>query len=221
MFSVFRMLVLPLLSSVVFASTLSRTGFLHVRQTNIPDVCTQTCGTVPDNFPNCSPNFTPSKCCMSSFELELFSCYQCIGSTQNIVDYTPPQQTLDLIFVKCAAAGLPIDKLTLPGQDPNRNLPTSSVSPAQNSTPSMGSSSREQSTSQSTATSSSTPSSTPRSPVTETSGDTSGGATDSSGAAQTSPTDNAGIRTSVVDVPLLGLASVVGTTISTIYMLVL
>ncbi|THV00570.1 hypothetical protein K435DRAFT_443739 [Dendrothele bispora CBS 962.96] len=220
MFAVVQTLVLTYLFSVVYARSLSGINFLRPRQTSIPDTCTDTCGTVPDNLPNCFPNFVASKCCVNSFQLELYNCYQCIGSTQNISSYTLPQETLDQLFGECAAAGLPVNKLTLPGQDPNRAIPTLpiSASPSSISTQSRPSST-EQSVSQNTVTSPSTPTGTPRSPVTETSDNTFGSATTSG--AQTSPTNNAGFTSKNVDIPLLGLVLSAVMTISTIYALVL
>ncbi|KAF5357633.1 hypothetical protein D9758_007521 [Tetrapyrgos nigripes] len=215
---------------------------LHPRQTgtgiNIPPACVSTCGTAPQTFTqSCTPNFSASGCCVESFEMDLFNCYVCIGSVQNITNYAVPQQTLDQMIVACAAVGSPIQKLTLPGQDPNRALATSAgaggsrpSTQTQTRSQSQSSSTQSQSQSQSTptATSPSTSSSTPRSPVTETpngSGGAGGSQTSSGTSAGSAQTSNAGMSLGVgvgvglgvgADATALGMGSVIGMVVATV-----
>ncbi|THV00567.1 hypothetical protein K435DRAFT_854651 [Dendrothele bispora CBS 962.96] len=231
-FCLLQTLVLVFLCTVLNARILplhSTVKSLLTRQ-NIPDACTDTCGTAPEQYQSC----TPDTCCNNQFETTLFNCYECIGNALQITDYTEPQQNLDILFVACTSAGSPIDKLTLPGQDPNRNLPTSSASQmapsstssgsstgASSSSPSVGVSSSPSSSlsspsvpvpSQSTTVTVSTtplPSSTPRSPVTGSSISASGSGTAS--ASQVSQTDNTGTRPGNVNLSfIIVLASAVG-----------
>ncbi|KAF9005185.1 hypothetical protein BDQ17DRAFT_1541167 [Cyathus striatus] len=102
---------------------------LQVRQSdipNVPAVCKSTCDPITTII--ASNDCTPSTCCTSQFETGYFDCFQCVGQTFNVTDYTDAQQILDDLVVECTQLGLVIPKLTFPGQDPNRPLTSISIS---------------------------------------------------------------------------------------------
>ncbi|KAJ3570166.1 hypothetical protein NP233_g4587 [Leucocoprinus birnbaumii] len=49
---------------------------------------------------------------------------QCVGGALNITDFRAAQAVLDDLIVQCDSRGLNVPKLTLPGIDPNRTLPS-------------------------------------------------------------------------------------------------
>ncbi|KIL67401.1 hypothetical protein M378DRAFT_159824 [Amanita muscaria Koide BX008] len=67
---------------------------------------------------------TPQACCTSTFEQDYLACFTCIGKAQNNTDYTSYQTQLDQFTAACDASGISVPKLTFPGQDPNRALPS-------------------------------------------------------------------------------------------------
>ncbi|KAF7776780.1 hypothetical protein Agabi119p4_5173 [Agaricus bisporus var. burnettii] len=68
---------------------------------------------------------SPAECCQDSFVNGYFECLTCVGTAENITDYGPAQQVVDQLTVQCNTEGFESPKLTLPGIDPNRTLPSS------------------------------------------------------------------------------------------------
>ncbi|KAF8211628.1 hypothetical protein K438DRAFT_1807624 [Mycena galopus ATCC 62051] len=104
---------------------------LSRRQSGIPPVPPQ-CATIcdPVNTILETNTCTPSECCTTSFETNYFSCITCVLGAANATNssYTLAQGSLDTIVVDCAAEGITLPELTLPGQNPNRTLPSLSLS---------------------------------------------------------------------------------------------
>ncbi|KDR74500.1 hypothetical protein GALMADRAFT_141530 [Galerina marginata CBS 339.88] len=92
------------------------------RQTTIPDVpsqCTTVCNPVNTAIASGCPITT---CCQSSFEMGYFNCFQCFENAINETDYAAAQQVLDALVSECTSKGFSLQKLTFPGQNPNRTL---------------------------------------------------------------------------------------------------
>ncbi|KAF8649009.1 hypothetical protein AX16_006123 [Volvariella volvacea WC 439] len=96
----------------------------------------------------------------------------CVGTASGDTDFSEPQQFLDgkhsytgtpppsklCMIVNCFQAGIPVPILTLPGQDPDRPLPTDSTSESESATSAPTSSTTEsESESQTSATATSAP----------------------------------------------------------------
>ncbi|KAL0949060.1 hypothetical protein HGRIS_009158 [Hohenbuehelia grisea] len=110
--------------------TLDQRAGIHPRQTStipLPPTVPAQCRTSCDSSLPIIGSCTPALCCTTTFEVNYFNCIKCIGATLASVDYGPPQRELDSLFAACAAEQLPINKLTLPGQDPNRPIPSVTI----------------------------------------------------------------------------------------------
>ncbi|ESK93578.1 hypothetical protein Moror_1584 [Moniliophthora roreri MCA 2997] len=72
----------------------------------------------------------PRNCCTDIFGSNMEQCLICIGGALHLTNFTEPQTTLDQFVQWCATMGTPIEKITLPGQDPNRplNIPSFTAS---------------------------------------------------------------------------------------------
>ncbi|KAH0586968.1 hypothetical protein H2248_005795 [Termitomyces sp. 'cryptogamus'] len=91
-------------------------GLLNARQSDNPDVpsqCKSTCDPVNTAIAN---NCTPQQCCTATFETQYYNCLVCFGSALNATDYSGAQAVLKELEQECAAHGLGIPTLTLPGQ---------------------------------------------------------------------------------------------------------
>ncbi|KAF8716383.1 hypothetical protein AX14_012370, partial [Amanita brunnescens Koide BX004] len=76
---------------------------------------------------------TPQACCTADFEQAYLNCFTCIGTAENITDYSQYQSSLDNLTSACLEEGINVPKLTFPGQNPNRSLPTPSSTLASSS----------------------------------------------------------------------------------------
>lgn len=133
------MLILSLLILIHFATANSLLSITHpnnaliirkfmvARQSptdtgdTVPDACKTDCDPINARIvQGCSPQ----DCCQSNFVNEYFQCLKCVGGARNATDFTRAQLTLDDLTVQCDSRGLNVPKLTLPGQDVNRILPS-------------------------------------------------------------------------------------------------
>ncbi|ESK87827.1 hypothetical protein Moror_15320 [Moniliophthora roreri MCA 2997] len=90
-------------------------------------------------------------------------CYRCLAQSINSSDFRQPQQNIDGLVTECVMLGFTMEKITLPGQDPNRPLATA---PAQSSPSQTSSGTRTSTRPTSTApTSTAPPSSSTGSPT--------------------------------------------------------
>ncbi|KAF8716382.1 hypothetical protein AX14_012370, partial [Amanita brunnescens Koide BX004] len=96
--------------------------------------CESPCSSV-DQFvgPNAPDTCTPQACCTADFEQAYLNCFTCIGTAENITDYSQYQSSLDNLTSACLEEGINVPKLTFPGQNPNRSLPTPSSTLASSS----------------------------------------------------------------------------------------
>ncbi|KAF5364377.1 hypothetical protein D9756_000892 [Leucocoprinus leucothites] len=146
------MLIISLLALVHFVSASSLLSVVHPNRALAVDnigaiVARQSptpTGTVPTACKaDCDPvnaevgqGCTPAQCCQASFVTQYFNCLKCVGGALNLTDFTPAQEVLDDLTVQCSSRGLTVPKLTLPGIDPNRPLPSAPATA--NQTPSSG-----------------------------------------------------------------------------------
>lgn len=103
---------------------------LVLRQTNIenvPDACKPDCDPINTRV---TEGCSPQQCCTATFVTGYFNCLKCVGGALNATDFTPAQQVLDDLTAQCDARGLNVPKLTLPGINPNRTLPTVTIPPS-------------------------------------------------------------------------------------------
>ncbi|KAF8650966.1 hypothetical protein AX16_005002 [Volvariella volvacea WC 439] len=96
----------------------------------LPAECQEACGPVAGLLSG-TTECTPETCCTDSFANSYLACFQCVGNSVGVTDFTEPQQQLDAYIVSCFQEGIPVPILTLPGQDPGRPLPTGSASESQ------------------------------------------------------------------------------------------
>ncbi|KAJ8087042.1 hypothetical protein PM082_005867 [Marasmius tenuissimus] len=114
------------LASLTNVAICSPSATLYGRQVNIPQQCQDTCSPVTPLLTQ--RNCTPEQCCTEKFVTDLRDCLLCIGSTQGIQDYSQPQGSIDQFIGSCAAQGIDVPRVTLPGQDNNRS--SSSFNPS-------------------------------------------------------------------------------------------
>ncbi|KAF8907215.1 hypothetical protein CPB85DRAFT_1436624 [Mucidula mucida] len=100
------------------AISVSALGIVR-RQNDVPPECQASCA-IAD--PLTDGTCTADVCCTSDFANSYVECIECVGSNINATDYTNFQGIIDSLKVQCDAEGLPIPKLTFPGQDPDRPL---------------------------------------------------------------------------------------------------
>jgi len=101
-----------------------RISHLHENRqilSSVPSQCEPDCDPINDQI---QASCTTSKCCTANFETGYFTCLKCVGTAIKIEDYSSAQNVLDTLFKQCAAQGVILPKLTLPGQDPDRPMPT-------------------------------------------------------------------------------------------------
>ncbi|TFK64892.1 hypothetical protein BDN72DRAFT_221500 [Pluteus cervinus] len=96
---------------------------------SVPPTCQSACAPVlGDGSNNPGVNNCPaSQCCTAAFAATFESCILCVGTNAGVTNYTEPQQDLDSFVVQCDQNGFSVPELTLPGQNPDRPLPTGSV----------------------------------------------------------------------------------------------
>ncbi|KAK2462287.1 hypothetical protein APHAL10511_005593 [Amanita phalloides] len=104
-------------------------GFLVVRQGGNGSVpvsqCESTCSPIINYVgPTATERCTAAACCSSTFENAYLNCLTCVGKAKGMTDYSPLQIDLDQLTSACLAAGYNVPKLTFPGQNPNRQLPS-------------------------------------------------------------------------------------------------
>ncbi|KAF8505029.1 hypothetical protein BU17DRAFT_71549 [Hysterangium stoloniferum] len=92
----------------------------------IPTECQGNCSSPVSLLQTCAPPIG-SCLCTPTFQTGLFNCYICLGGVQRATDYDQAQRDLDLITTSCDAFSLPLPKLTLPGEDPNRIISTAAL----------------------------------------------------------------------------------------------
>lgn len=104
------------------------------------DQCQTPCAPIMNFIGAGQESCTPQACCTSTFEQDYLACFTCIGKAQNNIDYTSYQTQLDQFTAACDASGISVPKLTFPGQDPNRALPSLTLGtlPASTATNSPG-----------------------------------------------------------------------------------
>ncbi|KAJ8087041.1 hypothetical protein PM082_005866 [Marasmius tenuissimus] len=159
-------LALAYLTNVALCSP---SATLYGRQVNIPQQCQDACSPVTPLLTQ--RNCPTSQCCTEQFVTNLRDCFLCIGTTQGIQDYSQPQGSIDQFIGSCAAKGIDVPRVTLPGQDNNRS--SSSFNPSTVQPPSI---SPSQTTASQTAPQNPTsPSSPAQSPPAQTSGNNNNG----------------------------------------------
>ncbi|KAG1811188.1 uncharacterized protein BJ212DRAFT_1589440 [Suillus subaureus] len=93
------------------------------QSSSIPSQCTSTCDTVQSEE---SVGCPITACCTQSFETTYYNCLLCVGTADNVTDYTQAQTDLDELYVACVDYGYSLQELTFPGQNPSRTLSTTS-----------------------------------------------------------------------------------------------
>ncbi|KIJ30200.1 hypothetical protein M422DRAFT_53876 [Sphaerobolus stellatus SS14] len=132
---------------MALASTSGGLSVLLGRQSppSVPPECQGNC-TMPLNTEQTCGN-PPQPNCLCSVDLEnsYFDCLLCLGQVLNTTDYTSSQGIIDQLTTECDDFGIPLEKLTFPGQDPDRTLSTSTAN-ATSTSASQGSQTAQAST---------------------------------------------------------------------------
>ncbi|KAG1787695.1 uncharacterized protein HD556DRAFT_1408213 [Suillus plorans] len=85
--------------------------------------CSPTCDLFQTGF-NAACTMAGASCYTQSFQTSYYNCVLCAGAVIDGTDYTVAQADMDDFYVSCCDCGYPLQKLTLPGQDPSRTPST-------------------------------------------------------------------------------------------------
>lgn len=85
--------------------------------------CSPTCDLFRTGY-DAARTMAGASCCTQSFQTSYYNCVSCAGVVIDGTDYTKAQADMDDFYVSCYDRGYPLQKLTLPGQDPSRTPST-------------------------------------------------------------------------------------------------